>query len=265
MDRFHVPPPDWGEGRVVLRGDEGHHCLRVMRKKLGAQVEIFDGVGRRALGVLVAVQGSEAVVDLQEEVRAEALRPAMSLCVAIPKGKTMELIVQKAVELGVATIQPLVTERTVVRLDGREAEKKREKWQRIALETCKQCGQDHLPVVAMPLEMGAWLEQRSAGGMALMASLADGARGFRALLREREGPTPPARIEFLVGPEGDFTEEETALAIAAGFQPVGLGEIVLRVETAALFGLSALRYEFGPSGHDHGPGVSGVSWQSQAG
>ncbi|NNC86843.1 MAG: RNA methyltransferase, partial [Akkermansiaceae bacterium] len=165
----------------------------------------------------------------------------VGLCVAIPKGKTMELVVQKAVELGVARIQPLVTERTVVKVH--DAGKKQSKWQRVALEACKQCGQNVLPVVAAPQAVGDWLPGRGEGAAGLVASLAGGAREFRGVLRGFA--EPPAAVDLLIGPEGDFTPEEIAAAVAAGFVPVSLGGIVLRVETAALYALSALRYEFG--------------------
>ena len=162
-----------------------------------------------------------------------------ALAQAIPKGKTMDLIVQKAVELGAACIQPLVTRHTVVH----PSEGKGGKWQRVALEACKQCGQDHLPVVPAAMNFDPWLARADRAGLCLFGSLAPGARPLREVLRET--PQAPARITVLVGPEGDFAPEETAAALAAGFTPVTLGPIVLRVETAALFCLSAVRYEFG--------------------
>src|SRR5210317_765806 len=134
MDRFFVNPEEWDEERIVLRGDEAHHCLRVMRKVVGDRVELFDGEGRWAEGELVEASGREATLSVREHGVQEALRPGLILMVAIPKGKTMDLVVQKAVELGVAEIRPLVTERTVVRVDRKDGVRKQEKWQRIALE-----------------------------------------------------------------------------------------------------------------------------------
>jgi 16S rRNA (uracil1498-N3)-methyltransferase len=150
----------------------------------------------------------------------------------------MDLIVQKAVELGVFAIQPLVTRNTVVQPgDGKSL-----KWRRNALEACKQCGQDRLPNIADPLNFDAWLATQSeVAGLKLIASLADGALPLRETLRRHPG-TQAATL--LVGPEGDFSPQESAAAVAVGFIPVSLGEIVLRVETATIFCLSALRYEF---------------------
>lgn len=239
MDRFHIAPGEWSGERLVLRGDEAHHCLRVMRKEVGEQVMAFDGAGRWAVAELTETGGGEVVLRVVEAGREEALRPELVLLVAIPKGKTMDLIVQKAVELGVAVIQPLVTERTVVRLEEKGAGKKREKWQRVALEACKQCGQNTLPAVREPMGLAACLAEEG-GGVKLMASLAEGARSFREMVGGME--ECPERVAILVGPEGDFTPGETAAALAAGFQAVTLGRIVLRVETAALYSLSALRF-----------------------
>ena len=152
----------------------------------------------------------------------------------------MDLIVQKSVELGISAIQPLITRNTVVQPgDG-----KSEKWRRNALEACKQCGQDNLPVIAEPLAFDPWLStQADAPGLKIIASLAPGALPLRQILQAH-----PATLQatLLVGPEGDFSPEETAAAIDAGFHPASLGSIVLRVETATLFCLSALRYQFDP-------------------
>jgi 16S rRNA (uracil1498-N3)-methyltransferase len=164
------------------------------------------------------------------------------LAQAIPKGKNMDFIVQKSVELGIAAIQPLVTRYTVVQPgDG-----KSEKWRRNALEACKQCGQDTLPEIAEPLTFDRWIgNQLKVPGLKIIASLAPGARPFRNVLRDHPATTAAT---LLVGPEGDFSAEETTAALAAGFIPVSLGSIVLRVETATLYCLSALRYEFDEAG-----------------
>jgi 16S rRNA (uracil1498-N3)-methyltransferase len=241
MDRFYLAPGEWGEMR--LTGEEAHHCLRVMRKGVGDALVVFDGEGRWAEGVIDAVDGGEVWVRLSKEGRAEVPRPRVGVCVAVPKGKNMELIVQKAVELGVAHIQPLVTERTVVRLGGKDLARKREKWQRVALEACKQCGQNVLPEVRELREFSGWLAGRDEKVPGLMGSLGDGARGFREVLGEFDGI--PAAVEVLIGPEGDFTAAESAAALEAGFQPVTLGTIVLRVETAALYCVGALRFWWG--------------------
>lgn len=241
LDRFFVQPDRWRDELAVLAAEEGRHCVRVMRKRAGEEVEVFDGTGRWGRGTIVHAGDGEVQVAISAGGSAAPSLPHITLAVGIPKGKTMELVVQKAVELGVAAIQPLVTRNTVVQVDGAEVARKQEKWQRVALEACKQCGQNLLPVVAAPASFASWLEARREGRCALMGSLAEGARTFRDGIAGL--PLGLRELDLLIGPEGDFTAEETAAARAAGFVPVTLGEITLRVETAVLYCLSVLNYE----------------------
>lgn len=237
MARFYLPPSAWLT-EPALSGDEARHLSQVLRIKPGDSVIVFDGHGRRAAAEVLSVSRDRVPLKLGEVLPSRAPLPAITLAQAIPKGKNMDLIVQKSVELGIAAIQPLVTRYTVVQPgDG-----KSEKWRRNALEACKQCGQDTLPEIAEPLAFDRWIAtQADAPGLKLIASLAPGARPFRSVLRDHPGTI---QAILLVGPEGDFSAEETSAALAAGFLPISLGSIVLRVETATLYCLSALRYEF---------------------
>lgn len=242
MDRFYLSPESWTPDELQLSGEEGHHAVRVMRKKVGDQVEVFDGQGRWSRGVVSEVEKAQMTVSIQEEGFSERQSPQVHLAVSIPKGKTMDLVVQKAVELGVAGIQPLVTRNSVVKVSAKEAVEKSLKWQRVALEACKQCGQNFLPEVQPVRTLTSYLGQPQEGS-ALIASLATGALPVRESLEAL--PEGCRALSFLVGPEGDFTAEEVAEALEGGFAPVSLGEIVLRVETACLFLASATRYRFG--------------------
>lgn len=240
MPRFLLPPESWQTG--TLTGDEARHLSQVLRIKPGATITVFDGNGRRAEAEILTVSRDHISLKLGNPETPPPPLPAITLAQAIPKGKNMDLIVQKAVELGVASIQPLVTRHTVVH----PGEGKSEKWRRNALEACKQCGQDTVPHIAEPLDFDRWIESGAGVPPAvetlrLIASLAPGAKPLREVLHAHPGTTAAT---LLVGPEGDFSPEETTAALAAGFLPVSLGDIVLRVETATLFCLSALRYEF---------------------
>jgi len=237
MSRFHLPPDAW-LADPVLTGDEARHLSQVLRMKPGDQIVVFDGNGRRAPAEIISVSRDCVLLKLGNIHCPVPPMPAITLAQAIPKGKNMDLIVQKSVELGVAAIQPLVTRHTVVQPgDG-----KSEKWRRNALEACKQCGQDTLPVIAPPLDFDRWIAtQAEVSGLKLIASLIPGARPFREILKDHPMTT---RATLLVGPEGDFSAEETAAALTAGFLPISLGSIVLRVETATIFCISAMRYEF---------------------
>jgi len=241
MPRFLLPPDVWDHD-PALTGDEARHLSQVLRVRPGETITVFDGCGRRAAAEVLTVSRDRVSLRIGDVLTPPAPLPTITLAQAIPKGKNMDLIVQKAVELGVAAIQPLVTRNTVVQ----PGEGKSEKWRRNALEACKQCGQDTLPHIADPLPFDRWLARGAgvppaANPLRLIASLAPGAKPLREVLRAHPGTTAAT---LLVGPEGDFTKEETQQALDAGFLPVSLGGIVLRVETAALFCLSALRYEF---------------------
>lgn len=239
MPRFYLPPAAWKAEPPTLTGDEARHLSQVLRLQSGDAITVFDGCGRRAAAAILTVARDRVTLQLGPPLPVTPIQPAITLAQAIPKGKNMDLIVQKAVELGIATLQPLITRHTIVH----PGEGKAEKWRRTALEACKQCGQDTLPAIAEPLAFTAWLPAGAgAPGLKVIASLAPGARPLRQILRDHPGTTSAT---LLIGPEGDFSAQETAAALAAGFLPVSLGEIVLRVETATLFCLSALRYEFG--------------------
>lgn len=226
---------------MVLGNEESYHCHRVLRKRVGDGIAVFDGEGRWAKGTVTKDTAEEVQITVEEEGRSREGLPTISLAVAIPKGKTMDLIVQKAVELGVQVIQPLVTEHTVVRLEDGSAARKRDKWQRIALEACKQCGRNVLPMVGASASLKDWLEGREEGSVGLLASLRPGVVSLKEALRNL--PVETKTVELLVGPEGDFSRAESEAALAAGFQAVSFGEVILRVETAVLFGLSVLGYE----------------------
>lgn len=236
MPRFHLPPEDWTN--AALTGDEAKHLTQVLRIRAGETVTVFDGRGRRAEAEVLSTSRDHVSLKLGDSLTPEPPLPAITLAQAIPKGKNMDLIVQKAVELGVARIQPLVTKNTIVQ----PGEGKSDKWRRNALEACKQCGQDTLPEIADPLPYQTWIRTLTeTGGLKIIASLAPGARPIREVLHSHPGAREAI---LLIGPEGDFTAEETQSAIDAGFLPVSLGSIVLRVETATLFCVSALRYEY---------------------
>ncbi len=237
MHRFFAPPSQWAWGRVVLDEAEGRHAAEVLRLRVGDTASVFDGAGRvgelRFLGV-----GKRRV---EGEIMQERLVPrpdfGLTLVQAVPKGKLFEWILEKATELGVTRIVPLLSDRTIVQLDGEEGERKREKWERVVVEACKQCGQNWLPRVEAPLTTAQFL-QKEPPCRAFVGSLHPGAAPFGEALRGGL----PGTVSFLVGPEGDFTPDEMERFCAWGAQPVDLGAIVLRVETAAMYALSVLSH-----------------------
>lgn len=239
MARFFLSPDAW-DGQPVLGGDEAKHAAQVLRVRAGDRIVVFDGRGRSARAEVLEVGKTAIRLALGESVSRPVVAPEILLAQAVPKGKTMDWVVQKAVELGVTAIQPLITRHTVVQVGEDDASRKSAKWQRVALEACKQCGQDHLPEVLPARDFSDWLPTAD-GEVKIIGSLFPGARPLRDILR---AAVVPSRVILLVGPEGDFSPEEVDAAVAAGFQPATFGSIVLRAETAAIFGISAIRYEF---------------------
>ena len=152
----------------------------------------------------------------------------------------MEFIIQKATELGASRIAPLLSDRTVIQLDLSDAEKKRQKWLEVAIEACKQCGQNRVPEIVAPRTPKAFFENQEQMELMLIASLQPDARPIKSVLADYP---PPRRVCVLIGPEGDFTPAELALAKSNGCRPITLGPIILRAETAALYCLSVLGHE----------------------
>lgn len=243
--RFYIPPERWTLKPLLLDNAEAHHCLDVLRLGVGSRLVIFDGRGSEITAEITTVGKGKAHLKELMSVKTEPLRCAITLAQAIPKGKNMELIVQKATELGVAKIVPLLSDRAVVQLSDEEARKKREKWQQVVIEAAKQCGQNWIPLVAEPITPKKFFAEFDRYELPLIASLQHDARSLKVTLadfREQHGRRPASAL-ILIGPEGDFTPAETSSAKRAGCTPVSLGPIVLRAETAAIYTLSVLAYE----------------------
>jgi 16S rRNA (uracil1498-N3)-methyltransferase len=241
MHRFYLAPENWNPGALVLSGTEAHHCRNVLRLERGDKVVVFDGRGRELTGEITAADSSEIRLRKLHEAQTPPLRCQITLAQAIPKGKNMDLIVQKAVEIGAAEIAPIISDRTVVRLDEESAASKQSKWQTVAIEAAKQCGQNWLPRVHVPQTMSQFFQHSRRFDLQLIGSLQADAVHLKKILAEH--PDRPKSVLMLVGPEGDFTPAELSLARSQGCRPITLGPIILRVETASIYCLSILSYE----------------------
>lgn len=222
---------------MELREEEARHAGEVLRKRVGDVLEVFDGQGRVASARVERMERKGATLALGEVRETVRLPCEITLVMAIPKGKLMEWILEKATELGVRRVIPVITERTVVQLEGKDAQKRGEKWDRVVLEACKQCGQDWTPEVLNPRSLEAVLGEVQPAALTMFGSLYPGAVSFSEVLEGR----PRVRSAMVwIGPEGDFTTREAERLVAWGATPVTLGRIVLRMETAAMFCLSVL-------------------------
>lgn len=241
LPRFYLPPAQWGPEAELCK-EESRHALTVLRLGPGDRVSVFDGRGREAAATLLDCSGGVARLKTGPAHLSPKLRCEITLAQAIPKGRNMDLILQKATELGAARIAPLISDRAVVRLGAGDAESKQSKWAAIALEAAKQCGQNYLPEVLAPRTLKAFLSELPRADLMIIGSLQPGAVPLKSLFSSPGGELPRSVVAF-IGPEGDFTPAEIGMALAAGCRPVSLGPIILRTETAAIYTLSVLSHE----------------------
>jgi 16S rRNA (uracil1498-N3)-methyltransferase len=234
------------EAQPMLDSADSHHCADVLRLGVGDKVVIFDGEGNEAAAILAEVSRKRTRLDIGPRIATAKPRCAIMLAQAVPKARNMDLIIQKAVELGASSVVPILSERTVVRLeDAGDAAKKQERWQSIAIEACKQCGQNWTPKVGLPQTIKEFLTNLPKADLILIASLQPDARPVKQVLSDfvATSGVMPGSVIVMVGPEGDFTPAETLAAKTAGAAAISLGPIIMRTETAALYCLSILGHE----------------------
>ena len=237
MIRFYVPGTI--ASRVFLEGDAAHHALRVQRLKVGDRVVVFNGEGGEFEGAVERCTKTSLAIAIEKFRPVERESPLhVVLAQGISGGDNMDFTIQKAVELGVAGIQPLATARSVVHLSDERAKKRLAHWRRVVISACEQCGRNRLPRVEEVVELREWLARLDGGGLRLLLS-ARAAQPLASLAK------PQAPVWLLAGPEGGFDEHEENGAGAEGFRAVNLGPRILRTETAALAALSALQTLWG--------------------
>jgi 16S rRNA (uracil1498-N3)-methyltransferase len=240
MKRYYAPSLDHGH----LDTEQSHHCAQVMRQAVGDLFTVFDGNGVEAKARITEIAGD--LVKFQVLAKASSPRAThpVWLAQALTKPKSMDLIFQKATELGVTELAPLQSDHSIAQIVEEKAEAKVEKWRKLTIEAAKQCGQNWLPVVHPPVPVKDFVIGVPRGAVKLIASLQNEAKPLKVALREQlQGLKGGLPIVVMIGPEGDFTPAEIGQARSAGFIPVSLGKIILRAETAAFFALSAIAYE----------------------
>jgi len=230
MHRFYIPPDAWNPNALVLRGGEAHHARTVLRMDRGEKAVLFNGRGREATAEVAELGPKEIRFRKLHEAETPPLRCRIMLGQAIPKRRNMDWIVQKAVEIGAAEIAPIISERTIVDLSAAESAQKQAKWQQVAIEAAKQCGQNWLPKVDAPRKLkdffahldsatppvafGAVPSQSESVGpnaplpqLRLIGSLQPDAQQLKKILADygSEHRHLPTSVLMLIGPEGDFT------------------------------------------------------------
>ena len=226
------------ESNVEVGGGAATHIARVLRLRPGDALIVFDGRGGEYEARIEAIRKDRAFVAVGAHRAVERESPlAVTLAQGVSRGERMDLVVQKATELGVRRIVPLITERSVVRLDARQADAKRRHWHAVAVAACEQCGRNTLPDVELPRRLETLFSKSDPPMQRLVLAP-------RGELRVRELPAE-GPVMVLIGPEGGLSETELSAAIRAGFRTLVLGPRILRTETAAVAALAALQQQFG--------------------
>ncbi|MBN2678848.1 16S rRNA (uracil(1498)-N(3))-methyltransferase [Acidithiobacillus montserratensis] len=225
-------------GTYLLPTDPSHHLLKVFRARMGQELTLFNGDGWVYDGVLTGAVERRAEIEIRRRFQRDTRSPlAIHLWLPLMRGERWDWSLQKAVELGVQTIQPVVCQHAVVQLDEARSEKRIKRWQDMVIAACEQSGATHIPTVAAPMALDdLWAHRR---GMGLVLDPAPEHPGFRDL------PRPGIELTLLSGPEGGLSAQELAAASARGFQKVCMGPRILRAETAAVAAVAVLQTLWG--------------------
>ena len=240
MARFFVEKEKIGEGFIIIDGTDAHHIARSLRMAEGDEIVVCNGSGTEYRCRLTRIRDEECRCEIIEQLVSEAESPVeITLCMAYPKGDKLEVVIQKAVELGASRIIPFESSRCIKRPKAEKAEKQTARLQRIAEEAAKQCGRAKIPTVVQPMSYSAMLDEAKGCSAALFCYENEDGLTVKNLLKEMNKPDS---IAIIVGAEGGFSPEEEAKA--RGCLSVSLGNRILRCETAPLFALTAISYEY---------------------
>ncbi|WP_028629559.1 16S rRNA (uracil(1498)-N(3))-methyltransferase [Metapseudomonas resinovorans] len=235
LSRFFIDAP-LALGQHNLPEAQAHYIGRVLRLASGDPVQLFDGSGQEYLGELIEVGKKTVRVELREAFTGMAESPLrVHLGQGLSRGERMDWAIQKATELGVAQISPIVSERCEVRLKDERADKRLAHWRQVAISACEQCGRSVLPVIHSPVTLADWQRDVQADLKLVLHPVAEPLAGHGR----------PSSLAFLIGPEGGLSEAEVDAAKAAGFHPARLGPRVLRTETAPVVALSVAQQLWG--------------------
>lgn len=245
MHRFYVPPTELRSPRFVLPEMESKHAVQVLRMVAGDKVQVSDGAGRKCECVIVQADRRAVTVEVLSEIQIRPPAIPIEVFAPLAKGKAMDLIIQKATELGAMKIVAVNTERCVAHVDEERAEDKVSKWRQTAIESAKQSGREWLPEITPPMTLKNSVAIRAEGSLNLIAALLPQALPVRQqfLAYAKTNGQQPKRVCIWVGPEGDFSPAEYEFLLDAGLLPVNLGSHVLRCETALISLLAICQQE----------------------
>lgn len=241
MSRFFVPKDSVKGSTISVSGEEAHHIADVMRLAPGDRVVTFDGTGKEYSGVIRSVGKKELLIEITDTRSSAApAGPRVTLIQSITKKEKIEYIIEKATELGVDSIVPVFTERTVPEWNTEKRSLHLSRWRKLATEASKQCGRIDIPGLCDIADFTDVARDEKLAGLKLIAALQNGSVALKKALSGSKDD----RIYIAIGPEGDFTPAEIKTAVDSGFKLVSLGARVLKSDTAGLFALSAIGYEY---------------------
>lgn len=247
--RFYASPDEFDDNRVRLSPDESHHLTRVLRLAQGDEVFVFDGCGNEFQCRFDAVENKRAVLEIVESLTDEVESPLhLTLAQALTKGEKFDFVVQKATELGVSSIIPIASEHADLKLNREQAEKRVERWQRISLESLKQCGRRKLVEITMPLTLTDFLSERhdeTHPDSSAKAVIFFNERGGKPIKDALNDLSDKGTVIALIGPEGGWSDREIELMEMRGCLAVTLGRRILRTETAAIVAATLLQHLLG--------------------
>lgn len=242
MARFFVKKDKISENKIYIDGGDAHHIARSLRMAEGDEAIVCDGEGGEYRTRLVRIRDDECVCEIIEALDTRTESPvSITLCMAYPKGDKLEIVIQKAVELGADRIIPFESSRCIKRPKAEKTEKQMARLSRIAEEAAKQCGRARIPAVTQPMSYRAMLNEAAKCGLCLFCYENEDGTTVKDILKDR---TRPDSVSIVVGSEGGFSPEEVKEAEAAGLISVSLGNRILRCETAPAFVLSSISYEY---------------------
>jgi len=240
MHRFYIHPEDVTGKEIHICSDEARHAYSVLRLRKNASVAAFDGQGKEYLGKLTSLSSKQGIIMISDIKSVLSAGVAITLAAAIPKLSKFDSIVDKATQLGVNSIIPVLSERTIVKIDQNKAVEKRLRWTKIAVEAAKQCGCDYVPKIYPISDFSSLMGRIHGYELALIPCLQEETASLKKIAKAGK----PANAIIFIGPEGDFTQKEVSCAKANGAISINLGKNILRCETAATMMLSVLNYEW---------------------
>jgi 16S rRNA (uracil1498-N3)-methyltransferase len=238
--RLFIPQPIVASAETSITGDRAHYLKRVLRLRIGDNLVVFDGNGNEYPAEILDIEKRQMRLSIGSAQAGSPESPlAIRLVQGIARSERMDFVVQKATELGVRRISPIISVRSIVRLDQRRSAKRHDHWLKIAQNACEQCGRNTIPQIDPAQALDDWLDDESETG------------STRIFLTPRAGtpigsmPEPSGPLLLLIGPEGGLSDMESSKVDYAGFLPVSLGPRILRTETASLAAIAILQSRFG--------------------